>query len=256
MLSFREYVSAVGSSIRTVASRKFKETYDHVLSDSKIVMLDKSGKYVLNRWHSPRLNIMTEGNVQGEWVSDTPPLDSTAWIGFRPAIKENVPNGEIAVRFGVGIPLTYNRNKYIIADEYRLTHIKELRSHMVNSVILPARKMLKEAEQELSDAKTLIIPDDENTLKYGQHFKFLHFEFMYNFYENKDTYERIPYTGKDLTIIKKKRKKSFSDLSSAINNIKRDIKELEHLLSYIEKKKVIEDDDEQAMIDFIYKDLK
>ena len=130
MLSFREYVSAVGSSIRTVASRKFRETYEQVLAESKIVMLDKTGKYVLNRWHSPRLNIITEGDVQGEWIDDQPPLDSTAWIGFRPSIKENVPNGEIAVRFGTGIPLNYNKNKYIIADEYRITHVKELRSDL------------------------------------------------------------------------------------------------------------------------------
>ena len=249
MLSFREYVSAVGSSIRTVASRKFRETYEQVLAESKIVMLDKTGKYVLNRWHSPRLNIITEGDVQGEWIDDQPPLDSTAWIGFRPSIKENVPNGEIAVRFGTGIPLNYNKNKYIIADEYRITHVKELRSDLVSGIILPAKKMLEEAEQELSYSKNLIIPDDENTLNFCHHFKFLHFEFMYNFYEDKGTYERVPYTGKDLTIVKKKRKKSFSDLSSSINNVKRDIKELEQLLTHIEKKKVIEDN-------FLYKDLK
>jgi len=239
MLSFREYVAAVGSSVRTVASRKFKETYDQVLAESKIVMLDKTGKYVLNRWHAPRINIITEGDVQGEWISDQPPLDSTTWIGFRPAIKENVPNGEIAVRFGTGIPLDYNKNKYIISDEYRLTHAKELRSHLVEGVILPAKKMLQEAGQELSDARSLIVPDDENTLKYGQHFKFLHFEFMYNFYEEEGTYERIPYTGKDLTIVKKKRKKSFSDLKSSILNVRRDMKELQQLLTHIEKKEVI-----------------
>ena len=57
---------------------------------------------------------------------------------------------------------------------------------------------------------------------------------MYNFYEDPLTYERINYTGKDLSIVKSKRKKSLSDLKSAISNVERDISDLDKLLKFIE----------------------
>ena len=47
MLSFREYVGAVGSSLKTVAGRNFKKSFPDLLNEHMLLKLDKSGKYVL-----------------------------------------------------------------------------------------------------------------------------------------------------------------------------------------------------------------
>jgi hypothetical protein len=236
MLSFREYVGAVGSSLKTVARRNFKKSFPDLLNEHMLLKLDKSGKYVLNAFHSPRINTIIEGV---EEFSSVPPLNSNSWKGNRPAIKTNLPSGDIPVRFGVGIPFHYNKEKWVVSDVFLLGDgLLGLHDAVNKAYIVPAKKMIVEARQEIDDAKHLIVPTDEDTLKYGQHFNFLEFDYMYYFYEDPNTYERVHYTGKDLTIQKKKRKKSINDLTSACNNVEKDIKQLQLFLKYIIKKEI------------------
>ena len=236
MLSFREYVGAVGDSLKTITARQFKKSFPELLNEHMLLKLDKSGKYVRNAYHSPRINTILEGVEES---SSVPPLNPNSWKGNRPAIKTNLPSGDIPVRFGVGIPFHYNKEKWIVSDVFLLGDgLLGLHDAVNKAYIVPAKKMLVEARQELDDARSLIVPDDEDTLKYGQHFKFLEFDYMYYFYEDPNTYERVHYTGKDLTIQRKKRNKSINDLNSACNNVEKDIKHLQNFMKYIIKKEI------------------
>ena len=189
MLNFRDFVSASGGITTSNIG------YENILSESKIVMLDPSGRNVSKIWHKPRINS----------------VESSDWSGYRPSIKQNLSEDQLVVSSNIGIPIIYNRNKYVVATEYKEKCSADLLEYFEREIISPAEDMIQEAMIEYEYVRG--ITDYSQITEFTDEFKYFCFDSL-----------------------SKNKEKSLSDLKSSISNLSRDIRELREFLNFCKER--------------------
>ena len=158
-------------------------------------MLDPSGKNVSKIWHKPKINS----------------IESSSWNGYRPSIKQNLSEGQLVVSSNVGIPIIYNKDKYVVATEYKEKTAKDLLEYFEKEILFPAENMIQEAMIEYEYVKG--ITDYSQITEFTDEFKYFCFESL-----------------------SKNQEKSLSDFKSSIGNLTRDIRELREFLTFCKER--------------------